>query len=138
MLDTANGIGDLDGIADGVLVFEDDVETGDDVADEVLRSEAEGQAGKSSDSSDRGDVDPEFLGDHEERKRPNDFAGPAVDDGGECASLLLAGLSGFALGTGGFDDQLGDQLEQMVDEQRDDDDAKKMEKIRDRQGRKLR
>src|ERR1700690_1842509 len=97
MLDAANGLTDLDGIADGVLVFEDDVETGDDVADEVLRAETDGEADKAGKRGDRGDVDAKLTGSGEQSHGPDDLASRAVDHAGKRARLLLASLGSASL-----------------------------------------
>jgi len=129
MLDTANGVSDLDGVAEAVLILEDDVETGNDVADEILRTETDGEAGESGDGGDGSDVNPELLRGDKESQNPDNFAAGAVDHGGESTRLLLAGLGGFALRAGGLDDEFGDQLEQMIDEQSDDENTEQVEKI---------
>lgn len=135
MLDAADGITDLDGVADAVLIFEDDVEAGNDVADKILCAKADGEAGESSDRGDRSDVDAEFLRGHKERENPDDLAGSAIDSRGKGAGLLFAGLRGACLRTGRLDDQFCEELEQTIDKQRDDDDAEQVQEIRNRQRR---
>ncbi len=50
---------DRDHVAEANLVFEDQEEAGDDVADEILRAEADGQAGDPRPGQDRPNVDAE-------------------------------------------------------------------------------
>lgn len=130
MLDAADGIGDLDGVANAVLVFQDDVEAGDDVANQILRAKPDRQAGESGDGGDRSDVQAELLRGGEQRKGPNDFAGAAVNNCRERAGLLFACLSGFTLRGGWFDDELGNEFQKAVDEQSAANDDEQMQKIR--------
>jgi len=138
MLDAADSVSDLDGVADTVLILKDDIETGNDVANEVLRAKTDGEAGEPGHGSDGSDIDAELLRGDEESESPDNFAAGAVDDGGEGASLLLAGLGRFALRTGGLDDELGQELQEMIDKQCDDKDAEQMKEIRKGEGRELR
>jgi len=138
MLDTPDSVGDLNRVAEAVLILEDDVETGNDVTDEVLGTETDGEAGEPGDGGDGSDVNAELLRGDEESQSPDNFAAGTVDDGGESARLLLAGQGGFALRAGGLDDEFGEQLEQVVDEECDDENAEQVEKIREGEGRELR
>ena len=110
-----------------VLVFQDNVEAGDDVAHQVLRAEADGQAGQPGKRGDGRDVDAKFLRRRQQRQRPDDFAAAAVNHAGQRARLLFPGLRRARLRGSRFDDQLGDQPQQPVDEQRRNKDAEQME-----------
>ena len=131
MLDAADGLSDLDGVADAVLVFEDDVKARNDVTDQILCAKSDGEAGETGNGSDGSNVDAEFLSSGEDGESPDGFAGAAVDDGRQRARLLFAGLSGFALRAGRLDDELGDEPEKAVDEQRSDNDGDQVQEIRD-------
>ena len=128
MLDAARGVADLNRIADGVLVFEDDVKTGDHVADEILRAETHGDARESGERERRGGIDAEQVERRNQRDRPNHFAYSAVEYAGKCARLLFADLCRPRLAARGLDNQLGDDFQKPVDQQREKNDAEKMER----------
>jgi len=132
MLDAAGGIGDLNGVANAVLVFQDDIETRNDVAYEVLRAKTDGEAGESGDGGEGGDVQSEFLCRSEQGEGPNDFARAAINHGGKRAGLLFTCLGGFALRGSGLDDKPGNQFQKAVNEQSAYENDEEVQKIRDR------
>src|SRR5215472_4422062 len=92
MLDAPQGVTDLNRVAHGILILEDDVKPGDDVTHQILRSEANREARESSDRGDRRDVDAEFLNRGDQGHGPDHFIAGAVDQPRERPGLLLAGL----------------------------------------------
>src|ERR1700693_4394298 len=60
VFDASDGVGDLDGVAHDVLIFEDDVKTGDEVADKILGAKTYCQAGQAGKRSDGGYIDAEL------------------------------------------------------------------------------
>jgi hypothetical protein len=135
MLDASGGVTDLNRIADGVLVFKDNVKTGDDVAHEILRAETNGYAGKSGDGKSRHRVNPDFFHGGQERNGPNDFARRAVQHVGERARLLLAHLRGAAGRGRALDEQPGHRPQKPVNEQRDEEYDEEVESSREREFR---
>ena len=119
MLDAAERVCDLDGVSHDVLIFEDNIEAGDDVANQILRAETNGQAGESGKRGNGCDVDAEFLRGGEQRDGPDDFAPGAEYDSSERARLLLAGLRGACLGCGRLYNQLRGDTQKPVEEQGD-------------------
>lgn len=121
--DAPRDVSNLDCITHDELVFEDDVEAGDEVSDEILGAKTDGDASEAGESKGGSGVNAYFVDGGEEGNEPDDFAGGAVKDASESASLLFANLSGAALGGGGFDDEFGKNAEETIGEQRDEEDG---------------
>src|SRR5467141_3632301 len=85
-------VGDLDRVANHVLVFEHDVEPRDHVSNQCLRPEAYCQAGEPSKSYRRRDVDVEFVQRRQQSHRPDDLVPRAIEHSRQRARLLLAQL----------------------------------------------
>ncbi len=127
MLDTPGNVSKLDCIANRVLVLEDDIKTGDQIADEVLRAKADGDAGEAGEGEGGHRVNAYFFHGREQGDNPNNLAQCAVEDTGEGAGLLFANLRRAALCGGRLDDQPGYYAEKAVDEQRDKEDGYEVE-----------
>src|SRR6516165_9410404 len=105
MLDAPQGVTDLNCVADPVLILEDDVKPGDDVAHQILRSEANREACESSDRRNRCDVDAELLNRSEQSDGPDDFISGAINLPRKRAGLLFSSLPRTSLRRGGLDDE---------------------------------
>ena len=108
MFDATDGVGHVDGISHDILIFKDNVEAGDDVADQILRAESDGEAGEPGKSGNRSDIDAELLGSSEERDGPDNFAAGTENNACQSARLLLASLGRARLRGRGLDHQIGD------------------------------
>jgi len=51
-LNPSDNLTDLNGVSHDVLIFEDDVKAGDDIANQILCAKADGQAGEPRKSGD--------------------------------------------------------------------------------------
>ena len=67
-LDRAGDVGDADDVAGAVLVFGEQEDAVDRVADEGLRAEREREAGDAEAGDDGRDVDADFVEDGDERR----------------------------------------------------------------------
>src|ERR1700758_5193274 len=105
MLDAPQGVTHLNRIAHAVLILENDIKTGDDIAYQILSAESDGEAGESSDRDNRHDIDAKFLDRRDQGHGPHHFISGAVNEPSKRAGLLLAGLLGASLRGGGLDDQ---------------------------------
>src|SRR5579884_2160134 len=126
MLDAANSVGNLNGVSHDVLVLEDDIEAGDEVPDESLSTEADGDAGEASQSQRGSWIDAHLVQRGEQGDHPNDFAAGAVEDTSDGSGLLLADLSGASRGERGLDEKLGQYTEKVVDDQGNQEDAENL------------
>src|SRR6516162_8483837 len=129
MLDTPQGVTDLNRVAHGILILEDDVKPGDDVTHQILRSEANREARESRDRGDRRNIDAEFLNRSDQGHGPDYFIAGAVDIPRERPGLLLAGLRRASWRRGGSDDQVGDEMQEPIQKDRDEKDADEVEQI---------
>src|ERR1700756_3669276 len=129
MLDAPQGVTHLNRIAHAVLILENDVKTGDDIAYQILSAESDGETGESSDRGNRCDIDAEFLDGRDQGYGPHHFVSGAVNHPSKDAGLLLAGLRGARLRGGGLDDQVGNETEQVVQDERDEKDADEADEI---------
>src|SRR5215813_5793756 len=127
MFDAAVCIADLDCVSDDVLIFENDVKAGDDVADEILRTESDSYAGESGEGECWSGVDTEKIERGDECDDPDNFAESTVKDTCESRGLLLADLRGARLVCRRLNDELGQYLEEAVDEQSEQNNSEKME-----------
>ena len=108
MFNAANRLTDLDSVTDGILVFQNDIKTGDHVTDQVLRAETYGEAGQPGNGGNRRDVYSKLLRGRENRERPNYLTACAVNDDGKRACLLFSRLGGTGWRRGWLDNQFGD------------------------------
>ncbi len=107
-------VGDLNGVAHNVLVFEHDVEARDHIANERLRSEAHSEAGETRKSYRRCDIDIEFVQGRQQRHDPDNLAPRAIKDSRQRARLLFAQLRRAALSCRLLDNQIGYRAQQAV------------------------
>ncbi len=75
---SADVVGDLNRVADYVLIFKHDVKARNYISNERLRSEAHGQAGETCKRYRRQDVDIEFVQSRQQRYDPNNLAPCAI------------------------------------------------------------
>jgi len=128
MFNAAVRIANLDCVSDHVLIFEDDVETRDNVADKILRAESDGDTGEAREREGRSGVDAEKIESCDERDNPDDFAERAVENAGQSYGLLFAYLRRARLICRRLDNELGQNFEETIDEQREQNNAEKMER----------
>ena len=96
VLDAAGGLSDADNIAHNVLILYDDKKSGDQVAHQILRAEADGEAREASQGRQGRHVIAKFAQRHENRQSRNDGETRAVKDSCNCSRLLLAHARGTA------------------------------------------
>jgi len=130
--------GNLDGIADDELVLEDDVKAGDDVPDEILCAQANGQSGEACERGHGENVNADFLRGCQQRHHPDNLARRAVENPGERARLLLSRLSSAGWRRSRLDDQLAGDAQQMVDDEGDDKDEDEVHQMSKREFGKMR
>lgn len=126
VLDPANSLADLNGVPHNELIFENDIESGDDVADEILRAETQGQAGKTCESGDRYHIDAKLGEGGEDGRSPDDFAAGAVEDARDRTGLLFAALRDARLRGGRPHREFGKHAEEAVENQGDDKNHQEM------------
>ena len=82
--------GSVDGgdITDSYLVFEDEEEAADDVADQRLRTKPYGKAGNAGAGQDRGDIDADALEHHQRRGADHQRRRDLLNDGPQGAGAL--------------------------------------------------
>src|SRR3974377_238928 len=127
MLDAPQGVTDLNRVADPVLILEDDVKSGDDVAHQILRSEANREACESSDRRNRCDVDAELLNRSDQSDGPDHFVPGAVKHPPKRAGFLFRSLRCTSLRRGGLDDEVGDEVQEPIQNNRNEKDADEVE-----------
>jgi hypothetical protein len=118
VFNTPRDVSNLDGIAYCELIFENDIESSDHVANEILRAKTNSDAGKACKRQGGRWVDANLVHGSEQGDKPNDLASRAVKHPCERARLLLANLSSAAQRGGRLYDQLGQNAEKAVNEQR--------------------
>src|SRR5690606_24498389 len=89
LLDESTRSVDDDHVAHAQLVLHEHEESADDVAHEVLRAEAHGQADDARAGQNRRHVEADFAQDHDERDRPDGHADGAADDAGNRVGALF-------------------------------------------------
>ena len=87
-LDGADGLADVDHVADAVLVLEDHEDAGQEVLDQRLRTEAERDADDPGAGDDRGDVDADLAEDHGAEDRDQDARDHALQDAADGLGAL--------------------------------------------------
>src|SRR5580704_12370080 len=117
MLDASSRISNLNSITYHELVFEHDIEAGNQVAYKILRAETQRDAGKSRHRQGRRDADMKLCQRRQQRHEPNNLASGAIKHARERTGLLFADLRRAALGSSRLDDQLCDNPEKAIKQQ---------------------
>src|SRR5579863_7204014 len=112
----------LDEIADDVLIFENDEEAVDEVFQQALCAEGDGDAGESGGGERGSDVKIQHLEAHQDGDDGDDRGAYAIEQAGHGASLLLAHLSGARLGFRDLHQAGGESFEQAREEEGEDKD----------------
>jgi len=77
MLNTPDSVANLNGVADNILILEDDVKAGNEIAEEVLRAKTDCQAGHPCKRSGWQGADPEFWERRQNGHGPDNLAARA-------------------------------------------------------------
>src|SRR3974377_1376997 len=133
MLNTPQGVTHLNGVTHGVLILEDDVKTGDDIAHQILRSEADGKARESGDRGAGRKSAAKFLNSGDKSHAPDHFIAGTVNASCERAGLLFAGLCRASLRGGGLDEEIACEMQEAVQNDCDEKNADKVEQIGNRE-----
>ncbi len=91
-LDDAGGLAEVDDVTDAVLVLEDHEDAGEEVLDEVLGAEAEGDADDAGAGDDRCDVDAQLGQHHDDDDRQDQAGRDALEQRSHGLGALLAAL----------------------------------------------
>jgi|SRR6516164_4414027 hypothetical protein len=130
MLNTPQGVTDLNRVAHSILIFKDDVETPDNIAYEILGAEADSKAPESRDDGNGQHIHAEFVDGGEQGHGPHHCAARTVSHSRERASLLLTRLRGTRLRRSRFDNTVRDRVQQAVQDDCDEKDTDEVEEIR--------
>src|SRR5436305_5766364 len=104
MFHAADVIRNLNRVPHYKLVFQNDVEPSDHVANQGLRSESQGQAGKAGKRYGWQDIDSEFIQRCQNGDSPDYLAPRAINNSGQRARLLFAELRLARLSRGRLND----------------------------------
>ena len=92
-LDRAGGLAEVDRVADAVLVLEDHEDARQEVLDQVLGAEAQGDAGDAGTGEQRRDRQAEHAQHHDERDAPDRAGGDAAQQRAHGLGALAAALA---------------------------------------------
>ena len=83
LLHGSRGLAEVDRVTDAVLVLDEHEQAGEEVLDDALGTEAQGDPRDAGSGDQRAEVDTEFAEHGDRRDHPDDHAGGASDDAGD-------------------------------------------------------